>query len=206
MSTTITSYATLQAAIADWLARSDLTARIPDFIAFFEATANRRLRLRKMLGTVALEFDSNGAADLPDDFLTWQGVRWTGTPSIFLDYVDRAELYSRYPDNATGIPRLFALTSSEIVIRPIDATTAITLRYYAKLQSLTEGVTTNWLLEEHPDIYLAGALTEAYTIIQDLDKAAMWQAKRDLVFAELGSLDQKTRGPSQIRPYDTPIW
>jgi hypothetical protein len=42
----ITTYSELQQAIADWLERADLAARIPDFIALFEATANRLSRMR----------------------------------------------------------------------------------------------------------------------------------------------------------------
>ena len=64
----ITTYSELQQAIADWLERADLTARIPDFIALFEATANRRLRLRQQEAVASLT-PSAGAAALPADFL-----------------------------------------------------------------------------------------------------------------------------------------
>ena len=57
----LTSYAELQQAIADWLERADLVARIPDFIALFEAAANRRLRVRQQEATVSLT-PSSGAA------------------------------------------------------------------------------------------------------------------------------------------------
>jgi len=36
----ITTYGELKSAIATWLARDDLGAAIPDFIALFEAAAN----------------------------------------------------------------------------------------------------------------------------------------------------------------------
>ena len=42
----ITTYATLQTAIANFLARSDLTAQIPDFITMAEARMNRELETR----------------------------------------------------------------------------------------------------------------------------------------------------------------
>lgn len=48
----INDNATLQAAIAGWLARSDLTASIPDFIQLGEARINRELRTRQMQAVV----------------------------------------------------------------------------------------------------------------------------------------------------------
>ena len=44
-----TSYANLQTNIADYLARSDLTAKIPMFISLAEKRLNRDLRLRQTL-------------------------------------------------------------------------------------------------------------------------------------------------------------
>lgn len=48
----VNDYATLQAAIADELARSDLTNVIPTFIQLAEADFNRQLRTRQMQALV----------------------------------------------------------------------------------------------------------------------------------------------------------
>jgi hypothetical protein len=42
----IVDFASLQAAVADWLNRTDLTARIPDFIGLAEVRMMRKLRMR----------------------------------------------------------------------------------------------------------------------------------------------------------------
>ena len=42
----LTTYAGLQAAVADWLGRDDLTERLPVFIALCEKRMDRELRLR----------------------------------------------------------------------------------------------------------------------------------------------------------------
>jgi hypothetical protein len=44
----IADYSTLQAAIADELARADLASAIPTFIQLAEANFNRELRVRQM--------------------------------------------------------------------------------------------------------------------------------------------------------------
>jgi hypothetical protein len=43
----ITTNAELESALAGWLDRSDLTARIPDFVTLCEARVNRKLRVRE---------------------------------------------------------------------------------------------------------------------------------------------------------------
>ena len=48
------TYSSLQTAITDWLARSDLTGNTPDFISLFEVEANRTLRTRQMENTTLL--------------------------------------------------------------------------------------------------------------------------------------------------------
>ena len=45
----ITNYSTLQAAIADYLNRADLTSQIQNFIQFAEADLNTRLRCREQI-------------------------------------------------------------------------------------------------------------------------------------------------------------
>ena len=44
----ISTYSELQTAVANWLDRDDLTARIPEFIVLAEARYNRELRIRGM--------------------------------------------------------------------------------------------------------------------------------------------------------------
>ena len=44
----INTYGTLQTAVANWLDRDDLSARIPEFISLAEAIFNRTLRIRAM--------------------------------------------------------------------------------------------------------------------------------------------------------------
>ena len=61
----ITTYAELQTAIANWLARDDLTTYLPDFITLFEAAANRRLRVRQMETTATLTPSSGSATCRP---------------------------------------------------------------------------------------------------------------------------------------------
>ncbi len=45
----ISTYSDLKTTVANYLARSDLTSQIPDFITFAENRLRRDLRIRQML-------------------------------------------------------------------------------------------------------------------------------------------------------------
>ena len=50
----ITSYSELQSAITRWIARDDMAANIPDWIALFEAAANRQIAGPATRGDITL--------------------------------------------------------------------------------------------------------------------------------------------------------
>ena len=84
----ITNYTELQSALADYLIRSDLTARIPDFIALCEGRLNRTLRVRDMETSFGITMGSRVgrlAGRLPRmDF----SAQWVGVRTADLRYVE----------------------------------------------------------------------------------------------------------------------
>src|SRR5262249_2448043 len=104
----ITTYAELQAAVGNWLDHSLFAARVPEFIALFEAAANRRLRVREQEATATLT-PSSGAVALPADYLAWRRLTWTGTPRAELQYVHPSYLQAAYPSSPTDVPRIFTI-------------------------------------------------------------------------------------------------
>ena len=69
----ITNYTELKSSLADWLNRSDLTSRIPEFISLAEAAFNRNLRTRDMLSRSTTSTNAQYVA-LPSDFLEMLNV------------------------------------------------------------------------------------------------------------------------------------
>jgi hypothetical protein len=199
----ITTYAQLQTAIASWLARSDLTATIPDFITLFESAANRRLRVRQMEAVASLT-PSSGAAALPTDYLAWRRLTWTGANRVELAYVAPSYLQAAYPSASADTPRIFTIEGATLRIRPVDDT-ALELLYYQKIPALADGSPTNWLIATHPDLYLFGALAEAQMFAVDPEKAALWKGRRDELIEEISALSNKTRGAGVIRVMGTVV-
>jgi hypothetical protein len=195
---TLQTYSDLTAAIGNWLQRSDLTAMFPNFVTLFESEANRRLRVRQQqtLGDLT---PSGGIVALPADYLSWTRLTWAGTPTGDLDFAHSSWLLSTFPNGPAGIPRHFTIIGNDIVVRPVDPdNTTLELEYFQKIPSL-QANSTNWLMTEHPDLYLFGALTEAQAYTVNAETAALWKARRDELFDEIEKLSNKSRGPGTVR-------
>src|ERR1700756_196830 len=128
---TIQTYSDLQSAIASWIARGDLAASIPDFIALFESVANRRLRLRQQESAATLA-PSSGVATLPADYLAWRRVPWTGQVPRELESAPPSYLPALYPTLPADIPRLFTIEGGSLTVAPSDDT-ALMFDYFRKI-------------------------------------------------------------------------
>jgi hypothetical protein len=193
----ITTYAELKTAVENWLDHTLFTARVPEFIALFEACANRRLRARQMETSTNLT-PSDGSVALPADYLAWRRVTWTGSTRVDLEYVHPSYLQAAYPTSPADVPRIFTIEGSTLKVRPLD-TTPLEFDYYQKIPALSDSATTNWLLSAHPDLYLFGSLVEAEMFGVNDERAPIWKARRDEIFDEIEKLSNKTRGAGAIR-------
>jgi hypothetical protein len=80
------SYTNLKTAIANFLARDDLTSEIDDFIDLTEADLNRRLRIRAMENVSSFTIDSETEA-LPTGFLQVRSFHLVQNPKIALQFM-----------------------------------------------------------------------------------------------------------------------
>ena len=170
----ITTYAELQTALANWLDRSDLTSRIPEFIALAEAQMNRMLRDRNQQSvsnaSVSTEYFS-----LPTDFaeaidltVVLNGV------SQSLSLTDTATIAAqKAPTSFTSWPRYYAIVGTQAQLYPApDTTYNATLTYITRVPALTNSNTSNWVLVGAPDAYLYGAQAQAAVYLRDPEMLA----------------------------------
>lgn len=194
----IATYSDLQAAVAEWLARDDLTARIPDFIRLCEAKLNRDLRSNKMekraTALVNLASDEPEFISLPSDFQIMRRVRLngvTGKPRLDVMTGGQADEYRASIGNVTGRPRYFTIFGDEIELLPTpDQAYTLEMVYRATIPALSNTNTTNWLLTFAPDIYLYGALVETAPYIKEDERLATWSAGYKYVLDGLNQLAQ----------------
>ena len=163
---TITNYATLQSAIADYLNRADLTSQIQTFIQFCEADLNTRLRSREMIVNATATSDGQFVA-LPPNWLEAINMMIVGGQSP-LRYITPDEADTIIKAQTYTSTRFYSMTTGVIELVPpaVDDIT-IDMVYYGKIPALSDANTTNWLLTKAPDVYLYGALTHAAPFLMD---------------------------------------
>jgi hypothetical protein len=204
----IGTYSELQTAVANWLARDDLTDRIPEFIALAEAKFNRELRSNRMdtrsTALVNLASDEPEFIALPSDFQTMRRIRLNGVdgkPRLEFLSGTQADEYRYGVLNATGQPRYFTIMGDELELIPTpDEAYTLEMVYRANMDLATD--LTNWLLTLAPDAYLYGALLESAPYIKEDERINTWSAGLKFAMDGLNSLamDQANgSGPLVIR-------
>jgi hypothetical protein len=176
----ITTYAELVAALdgsTGYLHRSDLTARIPDFIKLAESEINSDLKLllQETEATLTATIGSR-LMSVPVRFGTPIAL-WctTYSPRVEILYRDAAQL----PVYDTSAPAEYYTIDGAYVATDSAADSAhtYTLRYLTNFDletTLTNTVLTNW-----PKIYLFGALLQSIAFTRDMSQQALWQSEYD---------------------------
>lgn len=160
----------LKSSIRDWMYdRADLVPVIPDFIALAQADLDRVLRLRRQIKTATLALDSNGAAALPSDYAQYREAVALTNPKRVLEFVAPTWADWAHPFDEAGLPRVFTIDGPSLIVRP-KTQADVSLQYWAKLPALAADNDTNWLLQEHPGIYLYSALKHACIYIGDPER------------------------------------
>jgi hypothetical protein len=204
----ISTYVELQAAAANWLARDDLTLRIPDFITLAEAKFNRVLLHPRMETRTTLTVNTLAAdpefLDLPTDFQTMRYVRLpdeTGRPRLQFMSQTQIDDYRYSRDNVTGTPVFFSIVGDQIELAPTpNEDMDVEVLYRANIPALADN-STNWLLTLAPDLYLYGTLLEAAPYIQNDERLSVWGSAVALVIDQLNALGERQSfdsGPTTV--------
>jgi hypothetical protein len=204
----LSNYTELQATVAGYLARDDLTSRIPDFVVLAEAKFNRVLLHPRMETRTTLTVDTNLASpeflDLPTDFQTMRMVRLpdeTGKPRLQFLTQTQMDDYRYSTDNVTGTPVYFTIVGDQIELAPTpNEDMDIEVLYRGNIPALVSN-STNWLLTLAPDLYLYGTLLEASPYIQNDARISVWGSAVATVIDQLnihGERQSFDSGPTTI--------
>ena len=193
------TFTELKDAVADWLDRSDLTARIPDFITLAEARLNRDLRIRPMEVRSTMETTaSQRYFNLPGGYIQMRNIQINTNPITPLEYITPEMLDRLYGSNTTGKPRAYTLIGDEIQLAPIpDSDYTVEMAFYEKFTALGDGtsgtVTTNWLTLNAPDVLLYGALLEAEPFIKNDERVNLWINAYNSAITRIQDADARDR-------------
>lgn len=183
----ISTYAELKTAIANWLERDDLTARIPEFIALAQAKMYRGvmgpdgrtwvippLRIRDMVTTADIAI-TDGVGSLPSGWLEFVRLWVSDTDQPNLRYYPPMQWWDLYgAHNAdSGSPvEAYTIEGSTIRIAPANTETVKSV-HYAKFTAMSADGDADWIVTNAPHVYLHGALAEYWAgFVQNPENAA----------------------------------
>jgi hypothetical protein len=199
----IANYAELKTAVANFMARSDLTNQIPDFITMAESRMSRELETREQeKRSQATLVAGDEYILLPNDFREVREVKINASPTRVLTYYSPSALDSMYSSNGEGMPEGYSIVGLELKMRPIpDAAYTQEIVYIGSLPNISN-TTTPILFTRSPDLYLYGALAEGYAYLLDEARAAQYDQKFTRILEEIKVDEQRSHygtGSLQIK-------
>ena len=187
------NYSELKTNIANYLNRSDLTGQMDMFIDNVEGELNRRVRTKEMIKRATATADAQYLS-LPTDWLEGINVEIASNnfSPLFQQSVESLDVYRKSINNSTGQPVYYAFVDSTIELAPTpDSSYTLQLTYYSKVDALSDSNTSNFVLANHPDVYLYGALKHASIYLMEDDRVAMFSALFEKALEEIKMEQEK---------------
>lgn len=195
-----TDYTALKSTVADYLARSDLTTQIPDFITLAENRLRRDVRIRPMLKVVTTNtVASDPTVSLPSDFLEMRDLHIDANPIQTLIYQNPSNFFRNAKAGTLtgGYPTNYTIMGSEFQFAPIpDAAYTLRMVYYAAPAYLSSTNTSNNFLAYCPDLLLYAALGEAEPYLMNDARIQTWASLYDRGLDSLTKSNDAGENPS----------
>lgn len=192
------NYTTLQTEVASYLARGNLTAKIPGFITRGENYLNSKLKLLVMEQWAAPTLLSGNRVVA----LGSLGTKLREIKNIFrpvgTDYeeivkVDAFKLKQVLTEN-TGPPKYWDVEGGEVVRFDAIADQDYLLLAHCVLGFDLASTTTNWLIDNHEEAYLYAALAQAEPFIKNEARLPLWKSLLAEVITDIKAEDRARRG------------
>jgi hypothetical protein len=187
------TYSDLQTSIANYLARSDLTSIIPDFITLAENRLRRELRIRQMLKSVTTSTVSGDATvELPSDFLEIRDFVVMTNPIQPLSYSSPSSLSNDPRTSEVGVPKSYTIFASEFQLAPApDGIYTLKMLYFAAPPYLSSSNASNVFLNVAPDGLLYASLIEAEPYLMNDARINTWGTMYDRAIGSLTKSDEE---------------
>lgn len=202
----LANYTDLQAAALDWMSRAGQTGKTADWVTLAEAKMNRELSPidadAALVGTVDSASLSLSSLSISKPIGLWITPAGGG---------DEVELQMQSPGtmasmSVSSVPRQWRMDGTDAILlnRPCDQAYNFRFHYIERFNlSLT---TTNWLLTDHPDIYLAAVLMWGAGYNEDWQNGQVWkQTLEEGIQSVRSDIAQSRRGMLRVDPALTHI-
>ena len=188
----ITTYSDLQTTVASYLARSDLTVQIPDFIRLAEIRLRRDLRIRQMMNAATTTtVGGDATVALPSDFLEVRDLVVQTNPVRPVNYISPSVFSRNARVTESGVPLDYTILATEFKFAPVpDTAYTLEIVYYAAPPYLTDSNTNNVFLANCPDLLLYASLVEAEPYLMNDSRIQVWAGMYDRGVASLNTSDE----------------
>lgn len=201
------TYDELQAATVDWMKRAGQLGNAPDWVSLAEAKLNREL------GPVETDASRTGTLDSRNISISALSIveplsLWVMAP----DSLKEREVQRQAPANMaysdySGAPGQWVMDSETNIKldRPCDQEYAFRFRFKQRF-ALSDAAPTNWLLTNHPDIYLAACLMWGAGYNESWSNGQIWKSILDEgIPAVKNVIAQQKRGTLRVDPGLMPV-
>jgi hypothetical protein len=123
--------------------------------------------------------------------LEFENLSVGASPQVQLSYVTPEQLDAKHPpDGDQGVPQVYTIVGTNLYLGPCpDSNYTVYIQYYQKWTALSADGDTNWIMTNHPGVYLWGSLLEAAPFLGDDERIAVWQSKFDQDSQDLQTAD-----------------
>ena len=182
----MTTYAQLLIDIPLWTDRTDVAAKVPSYVALFEAWASRTLRVRQMETAFTGTINASNEIALPSDFVAFKSLWISGQEGAPIRPQSLDAVVAR--DRTSGDPTIYAVKNGAV---RFDGSGDVVGVYYADIPAI-ETAGSNWLSVLAYDAYLFGTLGEAQMQLGDGQAQASLQ-RAAAVISSLQGNDQRDK-------------
>lgn len=192
------NYSGLIQTVVDTLKDESLEERVPDFIRLAEARFNRLLYPidDETTTTLSATVANAGKISLPDDFKKARTLTFNSGSGnyVVLKQLSPDDFQARFLNDETGEPQAYSILNNQLWVGPTPAATySLSLVYVEGIPTLSQSNQTNWLIENHPDLYFFGALMYAELDGWNDERAHDFDGAVDRIIAEIKFADAQRR-------------
>ena len=194
----VATYTDFVTVVTNYLARTDLSVQIPDFIRFAQERMTRDLRVRQMLKLATTSATGgDGTIELPSDFLEMRELHFQGNPPITLEYQSPDSFFRDYLTSTSGKPYYYTLIGQEFQFAPEpDSAYVLQMLYYSKPTYISTTTSSNIYLANYPDALLYATLGEAEPYLMNDQRIATWASMYDRAIANIQKNDDGSKYPN----------
>ena len=168
----ISTYSELKTAVTDWMARSDLSGNAADFITLAEARLNREIPAVETDVTLTGTADSRRIDVSANSVVSGIALFLVETNGDEVPLLQRSDGSFPY-ESTSNQPRVWAMDGTDAIDFNCPLDQAYTFRFRIRQRyALSDSSPTNWLLTNHPDVYLAAVLLWGGVFTMDMTYAS----------------------------------